>query len=289
MKKILLIIIPIILAIVAFFVVTLVLAPSGGKGALQVTSRPKSKVFLNGKEIGQTSLCKCTVTDMLDSGEYTIRLVPENKSILPYEEKISITKSVLTVIDRTFSQGAGSEGSVITLRPLEDKNGRDIFILSRPQGAEVLLDNNAVGTTPLLLPKVTESDHEITVKKQGYREKVIRVRSVTGYKLEASVILGVADDDAATGLTPSPTPTVGAVSGTPSPSVSPATSQTVIILQTPTGFLRVRETGSTAAAEIGRVTPGETFDLVEEQNGWTAIKLKTGKTGWVSSQYVQKQ
>lgn len=282
MKKLLLIIVPILLAIAVFFLVTMLLSPSGGKGALQVTSDPpKSKVYLNGKEIGLTPLCKCDVTNMLDSGEYTIRIVPNDQNLIPFEEKIVVTKSVLTVVDRLFTPGAGSEGSVITLRPTEDKTARDIFVISRPEGAEVTLDNNAVGTTPVLLTKVTESDHEIKLKKSGYKEKTIRIRAVKGYKLEALVMLGVGD------LTSNPTPTAQ-----PSPTASPSATPTVAsvtILQTPTGFLRVRSSASTRASEIGRVNPGESYELMEEKEGWYGIKLPSGQTGWISSQYAEKK
>jgi len=37
--------------------------------------------------------------------------------------------------------------------------------------------------------------------------------------------------------------------------------------------------------EIERVEPGEEFEVIEENNGWTNIVLKDG-TGWVYSQYV---
>jgi uncharacterized protein YgiM (DUF1202 family) len=60
-------------------------------------------------------------------------------------------------------------------------------------------------------------------------------------------------------------------------------------LQTPTGFLRVRDQASLNGAEIGQVKPGETYALLDEQTGWYQIKLTNGKTGWISSQYAQKQ
>ena len=85
-----------------------------------------------------------------------------------------------------------------------------------------------------------------------------------------------------------------------SPSAAPIASipatvtiQKVLILDTPNGFLRVRESNSTGSREITRVSDGETFELVDEKNGWFEIKLNSpageGKTGWISSQYAKKQ
>jgi uncharacterized protein YgiM (DUF1202 family) len=64
----------------------------------------------------------------------------------------------------------------------------------------------------------------------------------------------------------------------------------VLILQTPTGFLRVRDQASLNGAEIGQIKPGETYQLLDDKTtGWYQIQLTNGKTGWISSQYAQKQ
>jgi uncharacterized protein YgiM (DUF1202 family) len=70
--------------------------------------------------------------------------------------------------------------------------------------------------------------------------------------------------------------------------VSP-TLPKVVIIDTPTGFLRVRSASSTASLEINRAIPGETYEMITETNGWFEIKLKDGKTGWISGQYAKKQ
>ena len=278
MKKILLIIAPIILAVIVFLAIISLFTKDKGKGALQVTAQPKAQVFLDGKAIGQTPLCKCEGVDMILAGEHTIRLVPADTSLPIFEEKITITRSVLTVVDRTFGKGLTSEGSIITLTPLADKKATEILVLSFPQGTSVLLDNNAIGKTPLLQKNLTESDHELKIAKDGYKEKIIRIRTAKGYKLETLIYLGL---DLLTTPTTSLTPTSQA-----SPS---AALSFISILQTPTGFLRVRESGTLDAAEIARVYPGETYEFITEQNGWYAIKLKDGRTGWITTQYAKKQ
>lgn len=214
---------------------------------------------------------------MLKSGEYTIKLVPKENSYSPFEEKIKITKSVLTAVDRTFGKGATSFGSVITLTPLEDKTAMQLLVLSLPDRADTFLDSSPKGVTPLLIKRITESDHELKIGKSGYKEKTVRIRTVLGYKLEAYILLGINDE-----INESKKPA--------SPSATPAPQkQKVIILKTPTGFLRVREKASLDSQEIGRVNPGETFEVENETKDWLEIKLADGKTGWVSRQYVEKE
>lgn len=274
MKKILLFVIPFLIAVPAVTALAYLLSNSSGKGALQVTSTPKSQVYLDGKLIGETPFCKCELPDMLKSAEYTIKLVPKENGYSSFEEKIKITKSVLTAVDRTFGKGATSHGSIITLTPLEDKKTTQLLVHTLPDKADLLLDSSPKGTTPLLLKDVTPSDHTLKLIKSGYNEKTVRIRTVSGYKLETSVTLGINDE----------------IIKSASPSAAPTPQkQKVIILQTPTGFLRVREKASLNSQEIGRVNPGETFEVENETNDWLEIKLADGKTGWISHQYAEKE
>jgi hypothetical protein len=295
MKKLFLLLLPLVLAGLVFGGYLLYSGRTTGKGALQVTSVPQSNVYLNGKLIGKTPLCKCELPDMLDVGNYTIRLEPTDKDLLPFEEKVPIGKSILTVVDRTFGKGGTSEGSVITLLPVDDKKSVELLLLSFPDKSDIFLDNNPFGQTPTLQKNVTESDHEVKLIKQGYKDKAIRIRTVAGYKLVATVYLGIDENLSSSSASASPS---AKISGkvTPTPTLKPGskvsptpTGPSVTILQTPTGFLRVRAEASVSSAEIARVTPGETYPLEDESTGWYQIKLTDGKLGWVSSQYAEKQ
>lgn len=277
MRKVFLIVIPLLLAVIVFSGALYLLNNESGKGALQVTANPKSNLYIDKIYIGQTPLCKCEGKDMLVTGQYTIRVVPIEVGYSPFEEKISITKSVLTVVDRTFGKAADSEGSIITLIPLSDAKKLELLILSSPEKADVFLDNSPSGQTPLLLKNVTDSDHELRLTKEGYNEKIVRIRTVMGYKLSAKVFLGISPEVLNRNSTP-----------TASPAATPVIAK-VTILQTPTGFLRVREDASINGAEIARVLPGDVLELLEEKPDWFHIKLKDGKDGWISSTYAKKE
>jgi hypothetical protein len=268
-----------------------------------VTSHPLSKVYVNNTFIGNTPLCRCEANTMLSDGEYTIRLVPLDTGFDEFQEKITITKGVLTVVDRKFGPGATSEGSIISLTPLADKHAIELLVISFPDKSAVFIDSNDAGATPLSVKTLTDSDHTLKLKRDGYIDKNVRIRTPAGYRLTATVYLSLNDEL----VTVSPTPAITALSGTPTISPTPAkisvtptpakitgtpTKQAggkVTILTTPNGFLRVRETPSTSAAEISRVNTGETFNLVEEQAGWYKITLTDGSTGWISADYAKKQ
>lgn len=256
------------------------------KGALQVTANPESKVYLNGKYIGNTPLCKCGQDgtngknedkELVSSGAYTIRLVPIRGNYIDFQDAIVIGKSVLSVVDRKFLPGAMSEGSIIFLTPFTDQRQIGVYVASIPDGADVLLDSANVGKTPLTIGNITESDHELQISKEGYKTKDIRIRTTIGYKLTAKVFLGI-DPAVVTSKEASSeatlTPTLGVMK--------------VEILETGTGFLRVRDNNSLGGKEIERVNPGESYELIEEQPGWYQIKLKDGTLGWISSQFAKK-
>lgn len=280
MRKILLFLLPVLLAFIVFIIFSIFfLKQSNGKGALQVTSLPRdTTVYVDGRLLGKTPLCKCDSTDMLPVGDYTIKLVPSDSSLSSYEDRITINPSVLTVVDRTFGDIGKSSGSVITLNKINESNLAQLFVTSFPYGADVSIDNNSVGSTPQLVTSITNSDHDLLVSKDGYKSKTIRIHGVLGYKLNALIYLATDLTAASSSAT-----TQSAPIASPSASLQP----TVTILSTPTGFLRVRDAASLGGNEIAQVHPGETYPLVSQTSGWFQIKLSDGKLGWVSSSYAQ--
>ena len=95
MKKFLLFLAPLLIAITIFFGILFFLDRKTGKGALLVTSVPKSRVYLENKLIGTTPFCACDLTQMLPVGDYAIKLVPQDGNFRPFEEKITINKDIL--------------------------------------------------------------------------------------------------------------------------------------------------------------------------------------------------
>ncbi len=83
-------------------------------------------------------------------------------------------------------------------------------------------------------------------------------------------------------------PEIATASATQVSTASAVLTTKVLILNTPTGFLRVREDASIASKEITKVKPGESYELLEEKTNWFKIKIDDKTTGWISSQYAKK-
>lgn len=279
MKKLLLFISPIILGLIVFFTFLFFFSQSkNGNGALQITAVPVSTVYLNGKAVGKTPLCLCEGKALIPSGIYNIRLVPlAGDNLTAYQDSVAITKGTLTVVDRTFGGGEFSSGSIISLIPLSDTSSTQLFVLSFPSGATISLDGNITGKTPFLIKSLTSSDHDVVLSKAGYADKTVHVHTVTGYQLKAVVTLGLSQQNATQ------------AADIQNESLTTATKQKITILDTPTGFLRVRAEPSIDASETAQVKPGDTFDYVDTHDDWYQIALPDGSTGWISTQYAQKQ
>jgi hypothetical protein len=275
LRKLVFFITPLLIITLLFLIIVFIFNREGGKGALQVTSVPDSQVYLDNKLVGKTPLCLCNYDQLIKTGEYDLKLVPLNKELGQFNQKININKEVLTVVDRTFDKrSTANSGSLITLTPLSDKDKAEILIVSFPSGAEVILNNNPKGTTPISLKDVPISDHEIKIVKEGYKEKILKLKTVAGSKLEAIINLGINPD-----LSPELNES----------SASASLIKKVKILDTPTGFLRVRETDSVNSAEIATVSPGEILDFVSEKENWYQVRLADGKIGWISATYALKE
>ncbi len=271
MRKIILFLTPLLILTILFLLIVLIINRDSGTGALQVTSVSESQVFLNSKYVGKTPLCLCELKDLLKTGEYNIKLVPTQKGLKDYEQKITIYKGVLTVVDHTFDvEVAASTGSLITLSPIDDTAKAELMVVSFPDNAQVVIDSNSVGNTPYLAT-ITASDHEIKLLKDGYKEKIIKVKGVEGKRLEVTMNLGIKLD-----------------AKTVEKTREEVKVPSVTILETPTGELNVRSEASVGSELIGTINPGEKYDLISEESDWFEIKLKDGKTGWISATYASK-
>jgi uncharacterized protein YgiM (DUF1202 family) len=277
MRKLFFISLTILAAVLVFSVITFLFIQNKSKGALQVTSNPNSKVYLDGKYLGNTPFQTKDSKDMLPEGEYTIKLIPLFGKFSQYEQKFTISPKALTVIDKTFAEKGFDDASIINLSQITDKQNAQVSVITFPQGSQILLDNSLRGKSPILLNNITGVDHELKITKDGYIDKIVRIRPVLGFKLEALIYLGINPNVAA-----SPS----AVPGLSNPTTSGIAK--ILILDTPTGFLRVRDQASLAGIEMGQVKPGETYQLLSEQNGWYQIKFNN-KEGWINSQYAKKQ
>lgn len=165
------------------------------KAALQVMSEPKATVFLNGNHVGQTSY----FDEELKPGEYTLKLIPEGQENKQWQKDVQLTPGVLTVANYNFKETEEqSNGYLLSLEPISQKDKAQLSIISMPDGAVVSVDGEPKGFTPLSLDEVNEGEHVINISTPGYQETEIQAKTIAGYKLIANVQLGRSLEEEAT-------------------------------------------------------------------------------------------
>lgn len=279
------------------------------QGVLKINSTPAASIFLDNKLKGKTPL-----EERIEAGEYVVKLVPESptQSASTWQGKITVAPNLLTYVNRDLAQSELlSAGEVLWLEKITSKQS-EITLTTVPDGAAVLLNDESKGTTPLALTDVTPGDYTVTVTSPGFLARTLKIRTTAGFKLNAVMQLAlspvsqtpVIEQTASPTAIPSPSIT-GTVTPTPTKAIkaSPTQGATVsgavtadppkpfvIIKDTPTGFLRVREEPQTGSKELSQVQPGEkfTYSDVFENGAWFKIKYDGTNSGWVSGQYVEK-
>ena len=77
------------------------------------------------------------------------------------------------------------------------------------------------------------------------------------------------------------------IQAAPQAGQEPAVAVEIVIGETPTGWLRVRQDPN--GIEIAKVESGQRYTLVDQTAAWWQIKLADGTVGWVSKQYADSQ
>jgi hypothetical protein len=242
------------------------------QGVLEISSNPPVLVFINNQKMGTTPFKKEFKPQKL-----TIKLVSEEDSEkVLWQGKASITSSTITLIKYQFGQERQEDyGEILTLNKIPDRKNGALLISSYPDKAIINLDGETKGYTPLLLEEIPPGHHSLEINLDGYKNSIIGLNVAAGFQLNAEIKLAKIKADESQKVTPEEKGLI---------------QETVTILSTPTGWLRVRSGPGTGFAEIAKVSPGEKYPLLAEDEGWLKISLEEEteeeKTeGWISSQY----
>ncbi len=230
-------------------------------GGISVISSPSdATVFLDSKEVGKTPYEEKN----LDVKDYTLKI---EKAGATWQGRVKLIAGTVTAVNRDIaSDSASSAGEIWTLAP-----GKGLTIVSSPTESDVEIDGKIAGKTPVSV-SVNAGDHMISVNHAGYYKRSVQAHLPENFNMTVSVDLPLSEADLTTIQTP-------------------VTTQTpeLLVKNTPTGFLRVRDKASTAGKEIAQVKPGDTLILLEELGSWDRVRLSNGTEGFVSSAYVTKK
>jgi len=251
------------------------------EGRLQVLSRPGAAVFLDNVMKGNTPY-----TNTLKEGEYLLKIVPDGVATqaASWQKKISVFSGSLTHVDvQLESTDIASWADVYWLTTVGMFNkSSGLVVETEPSGALIYIDNDEKGVSPLTLEDVSQGGHELSVFMPGFSRRSKKININAGYQLHAYVKLALDPSQKSQYTIIEPSPIIT------SPSSPAEPANTIRILNTPTGWLRVRDEPTLSGSESARVNPGQRFELIEEQTGWYKIKIDDQKQGWVSSEYAQK-
>jgi hypothetical protein len=241
-----------------------------------------SLIYLADKELGKTPLKNQSITP----GKYTIRLMPEDKTLAPYETTVSLESAASTVISRSFGETLlDSSGYSLSLIP-DKANEATLSIVSDPDTGSLTIDGVPSGFTPLSKRSVSPGNHEVVVGTPGFAEQKISVIAVTGFNLVVSVKLKSepisltppspspsstvvdASSSAQANVLPSSTPTPNPKSSPSSmPSTTPAKPYVTVSNSADVvsaGGLNVRKEPNSSASSLGKADVGEHLKYLGE-------------------------
>ena len=251
------------------------------EGRLQILSRPGAAVFLDNVMKGNTPY-----TNTLKEGEYLLKIVPEDVATqaASWQKKISVFSGSLTYVDvQLESTDIASWADVYWLTKLGIFNkSNGLMVETEPSGALIYIDNDEKGVSPLTLEDVAQGSHELSVFMPGFSRRSKKINISSGYQLHAYIKLALDPSQKSQYTITEPSPIITGIASTKEP------ANTIRILDTPTGWLRVRDEPTLSGSESARVNPGQRFELLDEQTGWYKIKIDDQKQGWISSEYAQK-
>jgi len=247
------------------------------KAALLVESEPSSIVYLDGKQVGKTPY-----EGELDEREVTLKLVPESFDVplLPYETKVSLTKGVRTVVRRKLGDSRQtSSGEIISFEHIGGDSA-NVSVITTPDGSEVFFDSGEKEFSPARFTSVSNTSHDLEVKAQGYLSRKFEVLAESGYNLTAIVELPRDPDY-------KPDEELKTDESNDNNKNEKDKIDKVTIMETPTGFLRVRSGPNVTNDEVGRVTPGKEYEVlsVDKDTGWYEISFDD-ESGWVTDAYA---
>lgn len=247
---------------------------SNKKSAVEINSYPVAKVFIDGKEMGLTPYRNRS----LSPGEIEVKLEANGKS---WVKKIKLQNNISTVIDWEFGEtNETSGGYVLYLEKTGDKKNAGLMVNTNPNKCTVTVDNEVKGLSPIRVADIGAGDRHLSLSFPAHKTLDIFMKSLKEYQLVVDAVL--AED------TLEVKPEEVKEQNPDLVSVPVSTATKIKIKETETGWLRVRESSSSAAKEIAKVNPGATYVMLEESRDWFKIDLGNRQSGWISTTYGEK-
>ena len=269
---------------------------------LQVNAEPKSVVYIDDKNVGETSFYDTKIKP----DEHIVKISPLDGTTAPWEIKVKLVPGLTTVINRTFGNSPQESSNYsIQLEKISNKKVAELTIITTPENVIIRIDDQPKGFTPLTNIAITPETHKVTLSAPGYKTENVTINPSLGHRLFLNAELGkllslqpslTSPSASSSAILASPTPAATSSakltatpkpSPTPKPTVAVPEKPFVEILTTPTGWLRVRsEPNGLVENEVAKVNSGEMFPFIESNDSdWHKIEYAPTKQGWIAATY----
>lgn len=128
---------------------------AGGAMIKVVSPTPEAEVFIDGEKIGT---------------------VPQSHAVSPGEHYVVVSKAGLSKFEKKVQVKAGAVATITA----ELKAVGGLRFVSTPEGADVELDGNPVGRTPMVRTDLPVGEHVVTVHLKGYYDFESGVKIASG-------------------------------------------------------------------------------------------------------------
>lgn len=273
------------------------------KGMLRVISSVGADVYLDGKNVGTTPFSK----NSLEVKKYQVKVVPQDPALASEEAQIKLFPGVEATLDWQFGRNREeSSGFILEIENAHKRNASELEIITSPDNVPVTINNENKGFSPLVIDSLSPGGYQLGLQAPGYSDIARMVTLIKGKRMIVTVKLArkpveIASPSAQ--LAPLPTPDLA----TPKPKVTPKPSPKLAVqnssssgilgtktaqkpyievLETPTGFLRVRSQPSASGTILGQLNVGDTAPYGgQTTDNWFKIVFGATSSAWVSGQY----
>ncbi len=258
-----------------------ILDASNTTGQIKINATPAAMVFIDDQDLGRTPF-----EQKLEAGEHMVKLIPlgASSASASFSHRIRIEKNTLSYMNVELGASDVATASDILgvsrmTSKASDRSTGEIMVETDPPGGIVSLDNEEKGTASLVLASVARGNHEVSVYLPTFFPRTQKVHVEPGYRVQVFFKLAIDknQDEKRKQLQKK-------VQGEATKKEDD--KKIVVIGQTGTGWLRVREEGSLSGVEVGKVDSGREFEVQEEKSGWYKIEYEKGKMGWVSGEFA---
>jgi len=256
-------------------------------------------VYLNGKLIDKTPF----ISRELLAGEYTLQIKPDDSQLASYETKVSLKKSLLTVVTWKLGNRPETSGGVIyEMEKLTDSKSSELSITTIPDGGIVQVDGKAQGFSPILLEHLSAGEHAYEVTLPSYDAQRHTINVVQGLRMNVTLKLAKQDNKSTPTLIEEMPPIASETAqiipdvvlvATKASELNPTIPKPKIQIK-PTNYfqngqqvLNARQDPTPEGISLGFVIAGSEYPYLNQKlDGWYRINFN-GQQAWVSGQYVE--